>query len=131
MAEKNNQKYREFFTLSRKLITAGRDAEQNEKLMSRIEKEDVIMHTAKPSSPFCIIKNPDKEDSKEMAVFCAKYSQAWKKSSVKKDIVVHVFLGKDVFKTPDMKTGTFGVKKFKSIIVKKKDIEEFERVLER
>ena len=36
---------------------------------------------------------------------------------------MHYFLGKDIYKNKEMKTGTFGVKKFKEILVKKKEIE--------
>lgn len=126
--EKN---FRKFTTSSGKLVLAGKNAEQNEKIISQAGKNELVLHTKAPGSPFCNIKANKNETTKsdiyETAVFCAKFSQAYKKSRVKKDIEVHVFLGKDIFKSKDMKTGTFGVKKLKSIIVKKEDIEKFER----
>ncbi len=56
---------------------------------------------------------------------CAKHSQDWRDN--KKDVLVHYFLSNDVNKEKDMKTGTFGVKKFKEIKVKKEDILDFEK----
>ena len=90
----------------------------------------MILHTSAPGSPFVNIKSEgdkiSKKDIKEAAVFCAVYSQAWKKAKTKKDIEVHCFLGKDIFKIKGMKTGTFGVKKHKIIKVEKEDIKKFE-----
>ncbi len=120
--------FRELTLSSEKLALAGKDAESNEKLIKQAGKNEIILHTEKPGSPFVNIKtNADettKKDVKEAAIFCAKYSQAWKKAKIKSDVEVHIFLGKDLFKLKDMKTGTFGVKKFKKIVVKKEDIEE-------
>ena len=75
-----------------------------------------------------VFKQVTKEDIIETAIFCAKYSKDWKKN--KKDVLMHSFLGKDIFKTKDMKIGTFGVKTFKEIKVKKQDIEKFESSLQ-
>ena len=120
-------KFRQMLTASGKLLLAGKDAEQNEELIKQISKDEYVLHTASPGSPFVNIKassdSVDKNDLKEAAIFCAKYSQAWKKPKVKKDVEVHVFLGKDVFKQDYMKLGTFGVKEVKKIIAKKSDIE--------
>lgn len=122
------ENFRKFTTSSGKLVLAGKDAEQNEKVIEQAQKEEFLLHTELPGSPFCNIKSPEeevsKEDIKETALFCAKYSQAWKKAKTKKDVIVHIFLRKDVFKDKDMKTGTFGVKKLKSLTVKKEDIEK-------
>jgi len=41
-------------------------------------------------------------------------------------VEVHYFSGKDVYKLKGMKTGTFGVKRIKKIIVKKKELKESE-----
>jgi len=122
----NHKKYRWFFTSSGQLVIGGKNAEQNEKLMLSVDAGATILHTALPGSPFCIIHKPSKNDIEETAIFCAKYSQAWKKAKIKKDVIVHVFLGKDVFKSKDMELGTFGVKKMKVITAKKRDIENFE-----
>ncbi len=119
--------FRKITTSSGKLVLAGKSAEQNEKIIEQTGKNEYVLHTALPGSPFVNIKadlnEVDKNDLKEAAIFCAKFSQAWKKPKVKKDIEIHVFLGKDIFKQKNMKLGTFGVKKVKKIIVKKQDIE--------
>lgn len=116
-------------TSSGKLVLAGKDAESNEELVKQAGKDEIVLHTAKPGSPFVNIKEKakktSKEDIKEAAIFCVKFSQAWKKAKVKKDVEVHYFLGKEIFKLKDMKLGTFGVKRFKKIIIKKSEIEEF------
>lgn len=123
MKDKN---FRKFTTSSGKEVLGGKNAEQNEELLkSNVDNEDIVMHTASPGSPFCVIKGKaNKKDMGEAAVFCARYSQEWKKSKKKHDIIVHMFKGKDIFKEKGMKTGTFGVKKAKIIKVKKEDIEK-------
>ena len=130
-----NKNFRKYLVSSGKIVLGGKSAENNEELIQQVGKNEYVLHTESPGSPFCNIKANAKETTKEdlieTAVFCAKYSQAWKKSLVKKDVKVHIFLGKDIFKLGEMKTGTFGVKKFKEIIVKKQDIIEFERGLEK
>jgi predicted ribosome quality control (RQC) complex YloA/Tae2 family protein len=106
------------------LFLAGKDAESNEALVVQTGKDEDVLHTAKPGSPFVNIKGKTKKgDLKEAAIFCAIYSQDWKKN--KKDVLVHVFKGKDIFKEKGMKEGTFGVKKFKEIKVKKSEIERW------
>jgi predicted ribosome quality control (RQC) complex YloA/Tae2 family protein len=117
-------KFREFKTSSGKAVFAGRNAEQNEEVVKLAESGELVLHTEAPGSPFCVIKEkPAKKDVYETAVFCARYSRDWKKN--KSDVRVHIFSGKDIFKDESMKAGTFGVKKAKLIIAKKKDIEEF------
>jgi len=118
-------KFREFITSSGKKILAGKDAESNEEVVKGfIGKSNVLLHTAKPGSPFCVIAetlNTSKKDIKEAAIFCASKSQDWRDN--KNDVAVHVFSGKDTYKRKGMKAGMFGVKKFKVIKVKKKEIE--------
>jgi len=120
-------KFREFKTSSGKIVLAGKDAESNEKLVEQAGENEIVLHTAEPGSPFANIKESMgktcRKDIKEAAIFCARYSQDWRDN--KKDVVVHYFLGKEVFKTKGMKLGTFGVKKFNKIIVKKEEIERF------
>lgn len=119
--------FRKFITSSGKLVLAGRNAETNEKLIEQARSEEIILHTKAAGSPFVNIKGNDisKEDIKEAAIFCAKYSQAWKKVKKKpKQVEVHYFLGKEIFKLENMKLGTFGVKKVKKIKVSREDIEE-------
>ena len=106
------------------LFLAGKSSETNEILIAQVEKDEDVLHTAKPGSPFVNIKGkPKKGDLNEAAIFCAVYSQDWKKN--KKDVLVHVFKGKNIFKDKMMKQGTFAVKKFKEIKVKKSEIEKW------
>jgi predicted ribosome quality control (RQC) complex YloA/Tae2 family protein len=122
----NKIKFREFFTSSGKKVICGKDAESNEELVKEfIGKENIIFHTEKPGSPFCIIAetvNISKKDIKETAVFCASKSQDWRDN--KNDVLIHVFTGKNTYKRKGMKAGMFGVRKFEVIKIKKKEIEQ-------
>ncbi len=124
-------KFREFTASSGKIILGGKSAENNEQLIKQVKSNEIVLHTAEPGSPFVNIKSEKlkitKKDIYEAAVFCAKYSQKWRDN--KKDIVVHVFKGEDIYKKKHMKLGTFGVKKHKEIKVKKQDIIDFEKEL--
>lgn len=116
--------FRKLITKSGKLIVAGKDEDSNEEIIKQAAPNEEVFHTAAAGSPFANIKGEaNKEDIKEAAIFCAKYSRDWKKN--KRDIEVHEFKGRDIFKSKGMKAGTFGVKKFQSIKVKKQDIEKF------
>lgn len=119
-------------------FVAGKNSEQNEMLVTELIKDmkkvkpsqdRIVLHTKAPGSPFVVIEaqvpRVSKQDIKEAAVFCAAFSQAWKKAKIKKDIEVHYFLSRDIYKNKLMPKGTFGVKKFKKIIIKKEDIESF------
>jgi len=121
--------FRKFITSSGKLVLSGKDKETNEELIKQVEKDNWVLHTKEKGSPFAEIKSDgkkiNKKDMREAAIFVAKFSQDWKKN--KKDVVIHYFLGKDIFKDKNMKIGTFGVKKFKEIKVKKEEIERFEK----
>ena len=113
--------FREFEISSGKKVLLGKSAESNEALISQVELTETVLHTAAPGSPFVNIKGKaTKKDISEAAVFCARYSQDWRDN--KKDIIVHVFKGKDIYKDKKMKLGTFGVKKKENIKVKKIDI---------
>jgi len=115
--------FRKFMTSSGKAVLAGKNAEQNEKVIEQARADEIVLHTAETGSPFCNIKGKaGKEDIHEAAVFCARYSRDWKKN--KKDVIVHCFKACNIYKRKDMKTGTFGVKKFKEIKVKKGEIEK-------
>jgi predicted ribosome quality control (RQC) complex YloA/Tae2 family protein len=119
-------KFRKFTTSSGKLVLGGKSAENNEELVSQVIENELVLHTEAPGSSFCNIKakkeDITKEDIYETAVFCAAYSQDWRDNH--KDIHVQVFSGKDIHKEKDMKLGSFGVKKAKTIIAKKEDIEK-------
>ena len=117
--------FRKFRTKSGTTILAGRTAENNEELIKQVKKNEEVFHTDAPGSPFVNIKGkPKRGDIKTAAVFCARYSREWKKK--KKDVEVHRCEGRDIYKNKMMKTGTFGVKKFKRVRVKKRDIIKFE-----
>ena len=118
-------KFREYTTTSGKLVLAGKSAENNEELIKQIEPNEIVFHTAKPGSPFVNIKSnrTNKQDRFEASVFCAVKSQDWRDN--KSNVEVHEFTGKDIYKRKLMKTGTFGVKKFKKITIKKQDILNF------
>ena len=123
-----SKKFRQFCTSSSKIVVAGKNAEQNERVIGQAGKVEITLHTKAAGSPFVNIKsnykNLSKKDIREAAVFCARYSHDWRDS--KKDVKVHYFLGKDIYKDKGMKTGTFGVKKFKEITIKKEEIKMFE-----
>ncbi len=117
-------KFREFVTSSGIIVLGGKSAENNEGLIKQVESDEIVLHTKAPGSPFVNIKGKAKaKDIKEAAVFCARYSQDFRDN--KNDVSVHKFYGRDIYKKKGMKTGTFGVRKFKIIKVKKKDIENF------
>ena len=101
-------KLRWFYTSSGKRIIAGKSAEQNEQVMKEAHAQDIIMHTRAPGSPFCIIHGKaNAKDLQETAIFCASFSQGWKKK--RHDLEVHIFRGEQVCKDKKMKTGTFSV----------------------
>jgi predicted ribosome quality control (RQC) complex YloA/Tae2 family protein len=122
-------KPREFILESGTRIFLGKNSENNDELVKSYHgKENVILHTAKPGSPFCVIDKikpkPTKEEIKLSAIICASKSQDWRDN--KKDVDVHVFTGKDVHKESTMKSGCWGIKKKPKLIkVKKQEIEEW------
>jgi len=111
--------FRYFFTSNGLLVLAGKNANQNEEIVRKAKKDEYLLHTKSPGSPFCVIKGEPKEkDFKEAANFCACFSKEWKIKK-KGKIEVDVFFKKDVYKEKDMPTGTFGVKKIiKKIMLK-------------
>ena len=105
-------------------IILGKDAKSNDELMKKYEgKENKIVHTVAPGSPFCVIdaSDPSKKDVKNASGACAYYSQDWRDN--KQDTTVNVFTGKDISKTKGMKPGTWKVSKSKKIVIKKRKIE--------
>ena len=121
----NPLKFREFVTSGGTAVFGGKNSGQNDELVKTSKRNDVLLHTVRPGSPFVNLgKNPSVKDIKEAAVFCARYSQAWRDSH--KDVVVQQFLRADMEKNFKMKEGTWGVRKvLKNIVVKKEDIENF------
>jgi len=118
-----SKNFRKFTTRGHNLVLAGKSAEQNEQIVQQAKPDEFVLHTKAAGSPFCNIKgDASKQDIKETAVFCARYSRDWKENQ--NNVEVHVFKGKDICKERGMKTGTFGVKKHKSITVKKEEIKK-------
>ncbi|MFA5953818.1 MAG: NFACT RNA binding domain-containing protein [Candidatus Pacearchaeota archaeon] len=121
--------FRNFKSSSGKEFILGKDESSNDELVKNFERKlNLILHTSKPGSPFCVInENPkevSKKDIKEAGVICASKSQDWRDN--KKDVKIHIFTGKDVYKDKFMKSGTWGIrKKPKELIIKKKDIEQW------
>ena len=105
------KKFRWFFTSGNLLVIGGKSAEQNEETIPLAEKNDIILHTKLPGSPFCIIKTQgnkiSEQDLREAATFCACFSQQWK--NYKKNIEIHIFSPGQIFKDKRAKTGTFNV----------------------
>ena len=122
-------KFREFVTSSGLKVFGGKDSENNDELVWEAGSKDILLHTEIPGSPFVNLGEiPSKGDIKEAAIFCAKYSQAWRDS--KRDIAVNKFLRSDMNKEKKMKSGTWGVSKEEKLKVKKADILKFEKELE-
>ena len=106
------ERFRWFMTSSGKIVIGGKSAEQNEDVVKNyIDKEDIILHTALPGSPFLVIKSEGKniteDDVKEAAILCASFSQQWKKGMKKTEI--HVFTPSQIFKSKGDRKGTFNV----------------------
>lgn len=120
--------FRKFELSSGKRLILGRNAENNEEVVAQVEKDETVLHTAEPGSPFGNIKGEvSKKDVEEAAVYVAKFSQDWRDNN--RDIKVHIFKGKDIYKRKVMKTGTFGVNNFNEIIVSKRKIQNLEAPL--
>ena len=108
------KKYRWFFTKSDKLVYGGESAEQNEEGVRNLIKEkknNIMMHTRIPGSPFSVIVAPPEKvsesDLDEVAVWTACFSRAWRQGL--KKTLVDVFLTEQLIKKSSMKSGTFGV----------------------
>jgi len=109
------KKYKWFFTKSKKLVVGGKSASQNDELLKKLKsqaKDYIVMHTRSPGSPFSVILAPIEKvnlsDLKETAVFTACFSRAWKLR--KKKVLIDIFKLSSIYKKPDMKTGTWGVR---------------------
>jgi len=121
-------KFREFTTSSGIKVICGRDAETNDAVVDQAEDNELLVHTEAAGSPFCNIKASErdisKQDIKETAIFCARYSREWKKN--KRNTEVHIFTKKDMYKDKKMKAGTWGVRKLKRLVISKEDITKLE-----
>jgi len=117
-------KFREKTLASGAHLILGKNEESNDKLMREFQgKDNVIIHTVSPGSPFCVIDSPLNPSPKQIyasGVICARYSQDWRDN--KSDAKVNVFTGKDVSKPKDANPGTWKVKNAETITVKRGDI---------
>ncbi len=114
-------KFREFELSTGKIVFLGKDAVNNDLLVSSANPLDFLIHTAAPGSPFCNVgEKPIKKEIKEAAIFTALKSQIWRDS--KSDVVVHIFKKADVFKDNKMKAGSWEVKRFSELKIKKVEI---------
>ena len=115
--------FREIETKSGKKLFLGKDAKSNDELMKKFEgKENTIIHTVAPGSPFCVIEGKaSRRDVVTGGAVCASYSQDWRDH--KSDVMVNVFTGKEVSKKKGMKVGTWKVSKSKKLKIKKRKIE--------
>ena len=109
-------------------ILGGRDSSNNDELVFAAEPNDVLLHTVLPGSPFVNVgSEASKIDIKEAAVFCARFSQAWRDS--KRDVSVNVFRRCDMKKPKRAKEGSWEVSKSERVRVRKGDILNFETKL--
>lgn len=117
-------KFREFNLSTGTKILLGKDSKNNDELVSSFKgKENTILHTVEPGSPFCVIEkiDPSKDEIYEAGILTASKSQDWRDN--KRDIKMHVFTGMDVKKSLWMKEGSWKLKNNpKTITIKKKDI---------
>jgi 8-oxo-dGTP pyrophosphatase MutT (NUDIX family) len=119
-----NKNFRKRITKNGVLLLAGKDENTNDELVKQAGKDEFLFHTEMAGSPFVNVKGrANEEDLREAALFCAKHSRAWKNSM--KDVEVHKFKGADTYKSRGMKAGTFGVRNFEKVKLKKEDIENF------
>lgn len=122
--------YRSYVLESGTIILLGKNAENNDELVREFEgKENVMFHTAKPGSPFCVIDNlePSKKDISDSATACAAKSQDWRDN--KNDVEVHQFTGNDVSKDGVRKIGTWKLKTEPKVLkIKKSEILKWEEI---
>lgn len=82
--------FRWFVTSEGKLVIAGKDAKQNETLVSRyFEEKDLFFHADIQGAPATILKegkSAGEEEMKEVAQFAASYSSAWKVGAAAVDV---------------------------------------------
>ena len=117
-------KFREYKLKTGTKVLLGKNSESNDELVKTYKgKSNVILHTALPGSPFCVIDSPgkpNKEEIYEAGVICASKSQDWRDNQ--SNVNMHVFTGKDVKKPWFAKSGTWKVTRFNNIKIKKQDI---------
>lgn len=119
--------FRTHTTAQGTVLLAGKDEASNEALVKQVLPNEEVFHTARAGSPFVVLKGiPKKGDRKEAALFCAAFSRAYKKYN-EDPVEVHRFKGRNIYKERHMKIGTFGIKKFKIINCKRKEVKEWQQ----
>lgn len=77
------EKFHYFYSTNNFLVIAGRDAKQNDTVVSKhLEEKDLFFHADIQGAPATILKNAgeaSEQDRKEAAQFAAIYSSAWKR----------------------------------------------------
>lgn len=122
---KDYRYYRWFFSSNNVLAVGGKSEEQNELVIKNfLHPNYTILHTSQPGSPFMIIQSdkPTKKDIEETAIFTACFSKQWKESKPTSKISIDIFKGKNIYKTKQMKKGTFGAKGRKQTIKVKPEL---------
>ena len=84
------EKYRWFYTSGNRLVVAGRDAKQNDLLVSKtMTDEDLFFHADIQGAPATILqdgKKASEQEKKETAQFAASHSSAWKTGAAGVDV---------------------------------------------
>jgi predicted ribosome quality control (RQC) complex YloA/Tae2 family protein len=108
-----------------KEVSLGKNAENNDELVRRAVKEETILHTEQPGSPFLNLgEQHTKEELEEAATICAHHSQDWKKH--KNDVNINIFKRKHMKKRLLDKKGTWNVQHQETITIKKENIKQWE-----
>ena len=124
-----NSNFRKYVLSTGKEIIAGKSAEQNDLLVSVAKRNDFLLHTLAPGSPFVNIgESPTKQEIKEAAIFCALKSHDFRDNH--SDVFVHLFMKNFCKKEKTAKNGTWNVSKITdSFKIKKSDILSLEKQL--
>ncbi len=112
---KDYTRYRWFYTSKNTLVVGGKNAAQNDELLTHIlamRPSYYVLHTSAPGSPFSVIikerSGVGNEELKETAIFTACFSQAWKTRTKKTN--VNIFTSEQLSKPKGAKTGMWHVK---------------------
>jgi len=110
-----NTNFRKFTLSSGREILAGKNAQQNDLLVSSASRKDTLLHTSEPGSPFVNVgENPSYEEIIEASVYCAMRSQDFRNRQG--DVKVNIFLKEDCFKDSLMRDGTWGVRRHRDTV---------------
>ena len=120
-------KFREYTLTSGAKIFLGKDSKSNDGLMKKFKgKNNLVLHTVKPGSGFCVINilKPTKKDIMASGAICAAKSQDWRDN--KKSVKLHLFKAKEAYKSKNLKQGTWSIRgKPKTIKAKRRAIKKW------